>query len=100
MGEVRIPADVPAQLVDELGPGSPPGSFRYWSQRADGVPEGLNFSCPCGCGAIYGAHWRPGGWTWDGDLRSPTVRPSLGCYAAEGGYHWHGWLSAGKFIQA
>ena len=93
----------------------PPGAFRWTSlYGVDGGPYGMNFKCPCGCGAVHGVgfttrpkDWNEGKgarWTWDGNMEKPTLSPSLGLHRShEGqtvgadGYHWHGYLKAGVF---
>ena len=94
----------------------PPGAFRWTGLYGveEGGPYGMNFKCPCGCGAIHGAgfttrpkDWNGGRgarWEWDGNKEKPTVSPSLGLHRShEGqsvgadGYHWHGYLKAGIF---
>lgn len=78
----------------DLAPGS-----AQWSRTngETGDVTGLYFICPCGCGSwshITVATQRdaPQAWTWDGNLETPTLNPSVrklyGC-------GWHGWLKAG-----
>lgn len=69
---------------------SPPGTFAYWTDQ-QGAKSGMHFTCPCGCGKIFGAHF--GKWSWDGNEEQPTLTPSLNC----GPDHWHGFLTAGVF---
>jgi hypothetical protein len=97
--------NAPAIIVAELPFDAPAGHVSY--ERRDGTITGLQFGCPCGCGRAYGASFdRPdgGGWTFDGNVQTPTINPSLGCYPAgeskagpDGVYHWHGHLRAGVF---
>lgn len=109
MAEVRLPAPVKATLVDEIvGDGLPAGAWRFWrygNEPADAEPAGLNFLCPCGCGALHGIAWRrsdgkPGGWTWDGNRDAPTCSPSILAYNNDGSPHWHGYLKGGLWTQA
>lgn len=90
-------------IVADL-PFDAPAGHTQFRRAGDGKITGMAFGCPCGCGRTYGATWRPGGWSWDGNEQAPTVTPSLGCYPAgeslvgpDGTYHWHGYLRAGVF---
>lgn len=95
---------------------APAGAFRWtglYGVDEDG-PYGMNFKCPCGCGAVHGAglttrpkDWNEGKdtrWQWDGNKEKPTLSPSLGLHRSRDGqtvgaygYHWHGFLRAGIF---
>lgn len=57
----------------------PPGAFRWTGLYGveEGGPYGMNFKCPCGCGAVHGA--------------------GNGQSVGADGYHWHGYLKAGVF---
>jgi hypothetical protein len=85
----------------------------YWDEGSDAVPlpkgaysfttakngqRFFNLCCP-GCGTLAPLAIRPvlegspPSWTWDGNVETPTLNPSInhsGC--------WHGWLREGKFI--
>lgn len=97
--------NAPFVAVDDLPFDAPAGHAIY--VRRDGKIVGIQFGCPCGCGAHYGATFLPpNNWTFDGNEAKPTVNPSLGCYPAgqkvsavgpDGTYHWHGYLKAGVF---
>lgn len=109
--------NAPAVLVETITDESnPPGAFKYTGLHGfDGGPYGMNFLCPCGCGAMHGAsfdnvppealtRFKQGGWHWNGDRERPTITPSLGCYpthhdqsVGKDGYHWHGYLKNGVF---
>lgn len=46
---------------------------------------------------------RPDGpvWTWDGNREAPTITPSVRVLGGEGNPdEWHGWLTAGKIVNA
>lgn len=96
---------------------APAGAFRwtglYGIDDALG-PFGMNFKCPCGCGAVHGVgfttrpkDWNQGKdqrWEWNGDKAAPTLMPSLGLHKSRDdqtvsadGYHWHGFLRVGVF---
>lgn len=98
-----------AVIVSDLPFDAPAGHVVY-SRDGAGKIASMQFGCPCGCGAHYGARFfgteQSSGWTIDGDAERPTVNPSLGCYPAgnkaatvgpDGVYHWHGFLRAGVF---
>jgi hypothetical protein len=64
----------------------PSGQLRFW------------FVCPGKCKSLTAIALRPvvegspQSWQWDGDMRAPTLTPSInhvGC--------WHGWLTGGVF---
>lgn len=70
-----------------------PGLFLW---RGD-PPGRLMFYCPCGCGDICGITVKPvelNGWEWDGNLESPTCKPSILINRG----HWHGYLTNGEFV--
>lgn len=110
MPEVRLLAPVKATLVDDIVAADvPAGGYKFWIYRATepegSEPAGLNFRCPCGCGAMHGIAWRrydgkPGGWTWDGNREAPTCTPSIQTYNNDGSPHWHGYLTQGEWRQA
>jgi hypothetical protein len=113
--------DAPAVLYADDGDfvsNGPPGAFRWTGLYGvdEGGPYGMNFKCPCGCGAVHGAGFdnRPADWLakdrprpmwhWNGDKEKPTLTPSLGLHRSHDGrtigvdgYHWHGHLKAGVF---
>lgn len=44
-----------------------------------------------------GPHERQGraSWGWNGDIKRPTIQPSIHTHG-----HWHGWIRAGRMIEA
>lgn len=75
------------------------GSF-HLSQRDEW--SSFIFICPCGCGdhrcipikePINVDHGK-NIWSWDGDLKRPTIKPSIRDTA---NCKWHGWLTDGRF---
>ena len=38
-------------------------------------------------------------WTWDGNRDAPTLSPSINCNG-KGGCGWHGFIKAGKLVEA
>lgn len=108
-----------ANFVDSFHDGEVPAGSCKWTGLYgvdDPGPFGINFKCPCGCGAIHGAGFdnRPADWVaknssplwhWDGNKEKPTLSPSLGLHVTpghnvvgpDGNYHWHGYLRAGIF---
>lgn len=80
-----------------------PGDFIYYvgcrSQRKDKI-VGMIFICPCGCGERVEISFGPRTgyrqvWTWDGNLRRPTLVPKLFCLQIS--CNWHGHLLNGIF---
>lgn len=90
---------IKGRLVEDLFAEKLPGDFRYWRLGGrtddDDRPDGLNFWCPCGCGAFLGVSFEPGRWTWDGNREVPTVTPSI---LHTDDCRWHGYLTAGEFL--
>lgn len=113
--------DAPAVFYDEgkedFVSNGQPGAFRWTGlYGVEGDHFGMNFKCPCGCGAVHGVGFdnRPADWVakdrsrptwhWDGNKEKPTLSPSLGLHRSHDGqtigadgYHWHGFLKAGVF---
>lgn len=87
------------RLVDDIhanGALKVPGVGKFWSLPDEVGPNGLNFWCPCGCGSLLGVRWPP--WTWDGNREAPTVCASI-LHSSPGGCGWHGFLTAGEFVE-
>ena len=81
---------------DEL---SEPGDFMWSLGFSDSKPSRMLFVCPCGCGDKAGIAVKPesgGGpvWSFDGNLDSPTVTPSI---RRIDNCQWHGYLTGGYF---
>jgi hypothetical protein len=95
MGEVKT-APVAATLVEDITRSKHiPGAFKYFSDGSSLGPTGMNFICPCGCGALSPLHFdndepTDPSWTWDGNRQKPTLHPSVHWVG-----HWHGWLRNG-----
>jgi hypothetical protein len=79
--------------------GQQPGAVEI--RELHGEVRGFAFRCPCGCGF---ESWLPvnrsdglGGWDWDGNREAPTLTPSI----LQSGLpcKWHGFLTAGEFVQ-
>lgn len=84
--------NAPAVLVDQIAAeGLAPGSIKFYAR--EGKPHGINFVCPCGCGAVGGVVFDPGRWTWNGNRERPTVTPSI----LQMRCGWHGYLTDGEF---
>lgn len=87
MIQARLVSDIRAQ-------GTQPGDIEFRSYP-DGRPAGYGYRCP-GCGqedwlkVDDGTH----GWTWDGNVEKPTLRPSILHTPCK----WHGYLTAGEFV--
>ena len=92
MSEVKT-APIAATLVDDIsGSRHIPGAFKYF-RCGERSPAGMNYVCPCGCGALYPLHFKPEpspSWDWDGDREKPTLTPSVHDKG-----HWHGHLKQG-----
>ncbi len=83
------------------------GAYCFMLNQA-GVRMGIKHTCPCGCGR-WSAMWfkgfaDAGGPEWDvvGQWPKVTLSPSIGVGRGEGlggGYHWHGYLRAGVFVE-
>ena len=69
-----------------------PGAFKYFADGKNS-PAGMNYVCPCGCGALAPLYFKPEpspSWHWDGNREQPTLTPSVHHQG-----HWHGYLKAG-----
>lgn len=81
-------------------PGLVPGAAQWLCDDKDN-PCTLAFACPCGCGMAVLVTVKKGRhgsvWSWDGDLKSPTLHPSI---LRTEGCRWHGWLRKGVFYNA
>jgi hypothetical protein len=88
---------------------SRPGDFRFQDIDAGDTvdprkADTLDFVCPrsgkyCGFIAI-GYPDKPAStpsWQWDGNLESPTLKPSINCISGCG---WHGYLTNGEWKDA
>lgn len=106
MSEVKIAAPVPATLDPELREkafakmggqvvDAVPGAYQIETRNSNKL---LWFSCPCGCGDLRPIPLSGNGWTLT-EESSPTVTPSIFTrISAEP--HWHGFLTAGIWVQA
>lgn len=90
--EDGIPTEPGEVAVREMnGPGGQPhGHYCY-------------FTCPRGTG-LCGVPIKPlghpphnDGWDWDGNVRTPTLSPSIKC---TGGCQWHGYVRGGTLVDA
>jgi hypothetical protein len=74
-----------------------PAGTAEWRRHTDGCGKMafLQFTCPCGCGAVGGLPVGGNGWQWDGNETEPTMAsPSiLMCSPCA----WHGCLKKGVF---
>jgi hypothetical protein len=86
---------------------SKPGAYLFTTDHGDPEgepPRGLNFGCPCGCGAIGGLNFagrrEEPTWTVSGEWPNASLSPSIGFYGhnpPSAGHHWHGYLRNGVF---
>lgn len=71
-----------------------PGEYRIYYK--DDQPARLYFCCPCGCNSIGGITLKPAepsGWDFNGDINTPTTKPSILLKPCG----WHGYLTNGHF---
>jgi len=84
-------------------------SQKPWVQTTDRL--GIGHACPCGCG-MQGCIWFRDGsmngsgrnpdheWDVTGEWPKVTLAPSIGFGRLKaGGYHWHGFLEDGVFVE-
>jgi hypothetical protein len=102
----EVPKDDKDQNVGQ------PGAY-YFHRDSDmpGVNVGIIHGCPCGCGGRsilffkgYGQGWNE--WEATGEWPKVTLSPSIGIRMGKdgkrpegGGYHWHGYLENGVFVE-
>lgn len=93
---------VKAHLVSDIFDGERiQGAFEYFSAKGT-THAGMLYCCPCGCGRVGALEFKPApspSWTWDGNLETPTLNPSVHDQP-QGVTHWHGWLRAGEWVLA
>lgn len=91
--------DAKAMLVDDIDHArDTPGAYEFVEHRDSGS-SGMAFICPCGCGREGYLPFRPESspsWQWNGDRQRPTLTPSI---LQVGGCRWHGYLTAGEFVE-
>lgn len=83
-----------------------PGAYTFMINQA-GKKMGILHACPCGCGSRSAMWFRgmadAGGPEWDvaGEWPKVTLSPSIGIKDSNpaGGYHWHGFLENGVFVE-
>ena len=73
-----------------------PGDFKL---LLDGEDRRIVYACPRGkglCGVAIAPSKLPNGasWTFDGNMETPTLSPSINCV---GGCGWHGFVTAGEW---
>lgn len=90
-------------LVDKCEQGSPAGAIEVrrfsWIPGREHEIAGIQHACPCGCGLCSWLPFNNSGWTPDqtADLTKLTLTPSIGLWAGQSPYHWHGYLKNGVF---
>jgi hypothetical protein len=84
----------------------PAGAWQFYTS-GDNTRAGMLFKCPCGCGSVFSFNFMPERgtcWQWNGDEENPTCTPSMLIYQMDQrqgkvvGEHWHGWLTAGRWV--
>lgn len=96
-------ASVRATRVDSITDSRDvPGAFKLVTDGKDTI--GMTYVCPCGCKRIGFLNFeepeRPR-WSWDGNVESPTLTPSVHhvMHGLDGTTtHWHGWLTNGEWV--
>lgn len=93
---------ITARKVGGFSEAKQPGDFFITAPNVhEGGARRLSFLCPCGCGDLAGIRIRDdgqqmdGAWAWDGNEEQPTCTPSI--LINKG--HWHGYLTAGVFVE-
>lgn len=88
-----------------------PGAFFFMlaptglDNAAEGERIGITHACPCGCGWLSCLWFRGKGpvgrdqWDVKGEWPNVTLSPSIGIKHEGTGYHWHGYLENGEFIE-
>ena len=94
MTEVKTSPIVATRVDDITRSTHIPGAFKFFNSGGNG-PSGMNFICPCGCGALSPLHFERDetadpAWQWDGNIEKPTLTPSVHWVG-----HWHGYLRGG-----
>jgi hypothetical protein len=69
----------------------------YWIGRIEGKDHGIHFGCPCGCGVRSWLPFGPDGWSVEKPFPDATLSPSIGNFAGQKPFHWHGHLRNGVF---
>lgn len=80
--------------------------YQYWWDQ-DGDPTGIEYGCPCGCGALFTVPFDSEipdemVWNWNGETESVSVSPAIRIEQLNDnresiGTHWHGELVDGEF---
>jgi hypothetical protein len=96
--------DAVSFIVDKIDNGAPAGAIEvrryHWIPGREDEIAGIQHSCPCGCGLLSWLPFNPEhGWTPEQttDLTKLTLKPSIGMFAGQNPYHWHGFLTDGVF---
>lgn len=89
-----------------------PGAYYFLFGDDRTSPIGIIHGCPCGCGGrsclFFSGKGGPGRseWTVSGEWPKVTLSPSIGIKydangtrPAGGGWHWHGYLEGGEFVE-
>lgn len=85
-----------------------PGAYAFMVDHKTGERMGIQHSCPCGCG-MQSAMWfrdkaisRDHEWDVVGEWPNVTLSPSIGIARGagpNGGFHWHGYLENGVWVE-
>jgi hypothetical protein len=83
------------------------GAYHFVYYHEPSRKVGIVHGCPCGCGSSTLLYFRGAGidpkheWDVEGEWPNVTLKPSIGIKNASGesGYHWHGFLENGVFVE-
>lgn len=92
-----MPRNAKAYEVDTLDTSAPMAAGAYWLGRIDGEVRGMHFGCPCGCGERSYLPFSDDGWIVAKPFPEASLTPSIGNFAGQNPYHWHGFLRNGVF---
>jgi hypothetical protein len=81
-----------------------PGEFQFRCEGENSANVKIIFGCPRRAGSSCSVPVKgealptgAGPWGWDGNFEAPTITPSINCV---GGCGWHGFITAGKVVNA
>lgn len=100
-----------AFIVDKITPDTKPGAIKLVIGEELTV-RGFEHNCPCGCGSLSymgidrrfnteQATWKVESGSFH-DIAMLTLSPSIGIGRSQGlngGFHWHGFLENGVFVE-
>jgi len=100
MARNAIAVEVP-YTTEKMGAGEYTLMHKYdiaTRSRDMNVIAGIWHGCPCGCGArSYLPIDTETGWTIVKPFPKASLTPSIGMFAGQSPFHWHGYLTDGEF---